>query len=138
MEMLAATKGLKLKADIGADMPALLIGDLARLQQILVNLVSNAIKFTESGKVQVNLCRPDAARWIMQVSDTGIGIPLEAQARIFEPFVQVDGSITREQAGSGLGLSIVKQLTHLMGGEITVKSEVGQGTIFTVILPLSR
>jgi two-component system cell cycle sensor histidine kinase PleC len=137
-EILANIKGLSLTANIAADMPALLTADLARLQQILVNLVSNAIKFTESGKVQVHLCRSDAAHWIMQVSDTGIGIPLEAQARIFEPFVQVDGSITREQAGSGLGLSIVKQLTHLMGGEITLESEVGQGTIFTVVLPLSR
>jgi signal transduction histidine kinase len=73
----------------------------------------------------------------MQVSDTGPGIPVEAQSYIFEPFRQVDGSITRVHAGAGLGLSIVKQLTILMGGQITLESEVGRGSTFTVQLPLT-
>jgi PAS domain S-box-containing protein len=136
MQVLANSKGLSLTTDIAADMPTVLTGDLVRLEQILVNLVSNAIKFTQTGKVQVRLCRPDVAHWALQVTDTGIGIPLEAQAYIFEPFAQVDGSMTREQEGFGLGLSIVKQLTHLMGGEVTLESEVGRGSKFTVSLPL--
>jgi signal transduction histidine kinase len=102
----------------------------------LVNLTSNAIKFTRTGSIQVRLCRPDSAHWAIQVTDTGIGIPAEAQAHLFEPFMQVDGSITREQGGTGLGLSIVKQLAHLMAGEITLESEVGRGSTFTVLLPL--
>lgn len=136
MEVLANNKGLSLTTHITADLPAVLTGDLNRLQQILVNLISNAIKFTQSGTIQVCLHRPDAAHWTVQVIDTGIGIPQEAQAHLFEPFMQVDGSITREQAGTGLGLSIVKQLTHLMEGEVSLKSEDGHGSTFTVLLPL--
>ncbi len=136
MNVLAKTKGLTLTTDIAAEVPGVLSGDPARLQQILVNLVSNAIKFTQTGGVQVRLYRPDPAHWAMQVSDTGPGIPVEAQSYIFEPFRQVDGSITRVHAGAGLGLSIVKQLTILMGGQITLESEVGQGSTFTVQLPL--
>jgi PAS domain S-box-containing protein len=137
MDVLAKTKGLTLTTDIAADVPGILSGDSARLQQILVNLVSNAIKFTQTGGVRVCLYRPDPAHWAMQVSDTGPGIPVEAQSYIFEPFRQVDGSITRVHAGAGLGLSIVKQLTILMGGQITLESEVGRGSTFTVQLPLT-
>ncbi|HXW01360.1 MAG TPA: ATP-binding protein, partial [Anaerolineae bacterium] len=136
MGVLARAKGLSLTSDIAADVPSALWGDTARLQQILVNLVSNAIKFTSVGGVRVRLYRPDTGYWALQVSDTGSGIPAEAQAYIFEPFRQVDGSITRAHAGTGLGLSIVKQLTTLMGGEITLKSEMGQGSTFTISLPL--
>ncbi len=117
-------------------MPSILSGDQQRLQQILVNLVSNAIKFTEEGAVQVCLYCPDPQHWAMEVSDTGSGIPPEAQAYIFEPFRQVDNSMTRENTGTGLGLSIVKQLATLMGGEITLESEIGRGSTFTVQLPL--
>jgi len=106
------------------------------LQQILVNLISNAIKFTPAGAVRLRLYCPDADHWALQVFDTGFGIPGEAQIYIFEPFRQVDGSVTRAHAGTGLGLSIVKQLTTLMGGEITLESEVGRGSTFTVSLPL--
>lgn len=137
MNVLAQTKGLSLTADIAADVPATLWGDPARLQQILVNLVGNAIKFTQKGAVRVYVYRPDAAHWVLQVSDTGSGIPLEAQGYIFEPFRQVDGSMTRQHGGAGLGLSIVKQLTELMNGQITLESEEGQGSIFTIQLPLS-
>jgi PAS domain S-box-containing protein len=136
MGVLARAKGLSLTSDIAADVPPALWGDSARLQQILVNLVSNAIKFTPTGAVRMRLYCPDADHWAMQVSDTGSGIPVEAQTYIFEPFRQVDGSVTRAHAGTGLGLSIVKQLTTVMGGEITLKSEIGQGSTFTVSLPL--
>jgi signal transduction histidine kinase len=114
----------------------MVLGDQNRLQQILVNLASNAIKFTGSGRVQIRLYRPDLNHWAIAVSDTGPGIPTEAQAYIFEPFQQVDGSVTREHVGTGLGLSIVKQLVNLMEGQITLESEVGQGSAFTVLLPL--
>ncbi|MBI1881110.1 MAG: PAS domain S-box protein, partial [Chloroflexi bacterium] len=136
LSVLARAKGLSLTSDIASDVPAMLSGDGPRLQQILVNLVSNAIKFTSAGRVRVRLYCPDVDHWALQVSDTGSGIPAEAQTYIFEPFRQVDGSMTRTQAGSGLGLSIVKQLTALMGGEITLESEVGRGSTFTVSLPL--
>ncbi|MCK6624024.1 MAG: ATP-binding protein [Anaerolineae bacterium] len=136
MNVLAQAKGLSLATDIDPDMPAMLQGDAARLQQILVNLISNAIKFTPAGGVRVRLYCPNADHWALQVSDTGSGIPKEAQGYIFEPFRQVDGSMTRVQAGTGLGLSIVKQLTILMRGEITLESEIGQGSTFTISFPL--
>ena len=136
MSVLAQAKGLALTTDIAPDVPTTLCGDPTRLQQILVNLVSNAVKFTQTGSVQIRVYRPTAEHWALQVTDTGPGIPAEAQAYIFEPFGQVDGSATRLHTGTGLGLSIVKQLTTLMSGKITVSSEVGEGSTFTVILPL--
>jgi signal transduction histidine kinase len=83
------------------------------------------------------LYKPDANNWAIQVADTGIGIPQESQQIIFEPFRQVDSSPTRHQGGSGLGLSIVQQLTALIGGKIELHSEVGRGSTFTVVLPLT-
>lgn len=136
MQPLAKAKELNLLVHIADNMPANLRGDLTRLQQILLNLVGNAIKFTESGRVQVNLSRCSPTHWSMQVSDTGPGISAEAQVRIFEPFGQVDGSATRQHRGTGLGLSIVKQLVTLMGGQIKLESEFGQGSTFTVMLPI--
>jgi signal transduction histidine kinase len=136
MGVLAQTKGLELTSHIAGEVPATLSGDRQRLHQILVNLVGNAIKFTEEGTVQVCVYRPDAAHWALEVSDTGYGIPPEAQSYIFDPFRQADDSVTRGHTGSGLGLSIVKQLTTLMGGEITLASEVGRGSTFTIVLPL--
>jgi len=136
MSVLAQAKGLKLTGHIADDVPATLFGDRQRLHQILVNLVSNAIKFTDQGTVHVRAYRPDADHWALEVSDTGRGIPAEAQAYIFKPFWQVDDSPGREYTGAGLGLSIVKQLTALMGGEIKLMSEVGRGSTFTVVLPL--
>ncbi|MEM7347158.1 MAG: ATP-binding protein [Chloroflexota bacterium] len=136
LSVLAQVKNLTLIWNVSEDLPEIIVGDLNRLQQILVNLVSNAIKFTETGSISTSFYSPDPGFWAMSVSDTGIGIPPEAQTFIFEPFRQVDGSATRKQAGTGLGLSIVKQLTDLMQGEIILKSKVGQGSTFTVILPL--
>jgi PAS domain S-box-containing protein len=136
MKVLAQAKGLTLTTTIAPDMPASLHGDQARIQQILVNLVGNAIKFTPTGTVQVSLYQPDPAHWAIQVSDTGPGIPSEAQADIFEPFSQVDGSMTRSHSGTGLGLSIVKQLVILMDGQITLKSKVGEGSTLLILFPL--
>jgi PAS domain S-box-containing protein len=137
MSVPAHTKGLTLITDIAPEVPLTVSGDPDRVQQILVNLVNNAIKFTQQGTVHVRLFRPNVTHWALQVSDTGIGILEKDQSHIFEPFRQLENGITQNQPGSGLGLSIVKQLTHLMGGYITLKSEVGQGSAFTVFLPLS-
>lgn len=135
---LAQAKGLELIGQVAPDMPTTLSGDLYWLRQILVNLVSNAVKFTDQGTVKVQIYQSDENHWAIKVSDTGSGIPAEAQSYIFEPFRQVEEVATRKQhTGSGLGLSIVKQLTALMDGRITLTSEVGQGSTFTVLLPLS-
>lgn len=137
MNVLAQNKGLQLITDLALDMPSLICGDPDQVQQILANLVSNAIKFTQQGTVTISLYCPDPLHWALQVTDTGPGIPADAHAYIFEPFRQVDGSMTRQHGGTGLGLSIVKQLTELMDGQITLTSEIGQGSTFTVILPLN-
>ena len=135
MQVLAANKGLSLTLTIAPEMPAILSGDMKRLQQILVNLISNAIKFTDSGSVEAHIYCASSTYWAIKVSDTGPGIPDEAQTYIFEPFRQVDGSLTRKFGGTGLGLSIVNQLITQMGGQITLQSELEQGSIFTVLLP---
>jgi PAS domain S-box-containing protein len=137
MGVLAQTKGLELTCHIADDVPDELPSDQQRLHQILVNLVNNAIKFTEQGGVDVHIYRPDRDHWAIDVSDTGPGIPPEAQSYIFDAFRQVDGSVTRVHTGFGLGLSIVKQLTVLMGGDIRLASELGSGSTFTVVLPLT-
>jgi two-component system chemotaxis sensor kinase CheA len=129
---------LELITDCAADLPGELYNDEQRLQQVLINLVGNAIKYTNQGTVRVQLSRTDATHWSMQVSDTGAGIPEEAQALIFEPFRQVDNAATRENRGTGLGLSITKQLVDLMGGQIHLESRVGQGSTFTVVLPINH
>jgi signal transduction histidine kinase len=134
IEALARVKGLIFTCNIAPEVPATLTGDPYWLRQILANLVSNAIKFTEQGEVRVQLYCPDTSHWAIQVIDTGPGIPLEAQTHIFEPFEQIDGSMTRKYDGAGLGLSIVKHLTTLMDGQVNLVSEVGQGSTFTVIL----
>jgi signal transduction histidine kinase len=136
MKVLAQAKGLSLQVTVAADVPDTILGDSNRLQQILVNLISNAIKFSHMGSVAVTIYCLEPARWAMQVADTGIGIPDDARDYIFDPFRQVDGSLTRKYTGAGLGLSIVKQLTSLMGGQITFESQVGQGTTFNVQFPL--
>ncbi len=136
MDVLAQSKGLTLSSQIAADTPAKLPGDRQRLQQILINLTGNAVKFTDQGSVNIRIYKPNPTHWAIEVSDTGCGIPPEAREYIFDPFRQVDSSVTRKHSGSGLGLSIVKQLVNLMGGEITLESEVGKGSTFTVTLPL--
>ncbi|GAB4460750.1 MAG: hypothetical protein OHK0041_24890 [Anaerolineales bacterium] len=132
----AAKKGLAFRTELSPDLPERLVGDSRRLEQIIINLAGNAIKFTANGEVCVCLARPAPDRWAIVVSDTGAGIPKEAQGYIFEPFRQVDNRITRENRGSGLGLSITKQLVELMGGQIALESEVGKGSVFTVTLPI--
>jgi signal transduction histidine kinase len=134
MEVLAQTRGLALSGEVEEKVPDVLFGDWQRLNQILVNLLSNAIKFTEEGGVQMLIYQADAGHWAMAVSDTGCGISREDQACLFEPFRR-GGDPTR-YGGTGLGLSIVKRLVGMMEGEITVESELGRGSTFTVVLPI--
>ncbi|MBR9857218.1 MAG: response regulator [Gammaproteobacteria bacterium] len=121
-----------------ADVPDCLRGDPLRLGQVLVNLVNNAVKFTERGEVvlTVSVCAEPAPRLCFEISDTGIGIMPEQLNRLFGSFTQVDASTTRKYGGSGLGLSISRHLVQLMGGTIEVSSQPGRGSIFTVYLPL--
>jgi signal transduction histidine kinase len=135
---LAKAKKLELITQLAPDLPHSLTGDAQRLQQILINLVTNAIKFTDHGSITVKFDRVDGARWSLQVSDTGIGIPPDEQPYVFDMFRQVEGLTTRRQGGAGLGLSIVKQLVTLMGGTIQLASQVGAGTTFTIMLPLHQ
>jgi signal transduction histidine kinase len=136
MGPLARNRKLALKTHIALEVPEVLIGDFQRLQDILINLVSNAVKFTDQGSVSVEISLPDAEHWAIAVVDTGAGISAEAQTYIFEPFRQVDGSATRQKSGVGLGLSIVAQLVTVMEGEITLDSKENHGSTFTVALPL--
>jgi len=136
LKVLAEKKGLNMRVEICPSLPSELYGDVKRLQQILVNLVGNAIKFTSVGEIHVNVDRPAPAHWAIKIRDTGAGIPAIEQEIIFEPFRQVNNSISRENRGSGLGLAITKQLVELMGGRISLESEVGTGSLFTVTLPI--
>jgi two-component system, sensor histidine kinase and response regulator len=130
----ASQKGLELAYDIQQDSPHSLVGDPGRLRQILVNLVGNAIKFTDRGEVIVHVAVKEATERDVQlhftISDTGIGIPVEKQATIFEAFTQADGSMTRTYGGTGLGLTISTKLVELMHGRIWVESEPGKGSRF--------
>ena len=138
MEVLAAKKGLQFRTFLGDSVPSEIMGDERRLRQILINLMGNAIKFTREGSVNVRLLQPTSEHWAIQVQDTGVGIPKDAQGYIFEPFRQVNSAITRDNRGVGLGLSITKQLVELMGGRIMLESEPGQGSTFTIILPINK
>jgi len=128
-------KGLVLETEVDPSLPEQIIADPYWLKQILHNLVNNAAKFTDKGSIKVRFFLVDKNHWAMQVTDTGIGIPANAQDSIFEAFQQVEGK--KATGGSGLGLAIVSQLTTLMNGDIELKSEIGQGSIFTIILPLA-
>jgi len=136
----AHAKGLELVSDIEPSLPSVLLGDPLRLQQILVNLVSNAVKFTEQGFVCVRLrCRRLADAQVelhCTVQDTGIGISPEQQTLLFQSFSQADDSVTRKYGGTGLGLAITRQLCEMMGGEIRVESEPGKGAAFIFTLAL--
>lgn len=136
MDKTAADKGLRLTSEIEDTLPEMLNGDAARLQQILVNLVNNAVKFTDAGSIHVKLFHPYENRWGIEVADTGHGIPETEIPHIFETFRQVEGTTTRVHGGFGLGLSIVKQLVNLMSGDIHVRSKLDVGTIFIITLPL--
>jgi CheY-like chemotaxis protein/anti-sigma regulatory factor (Ser/Thr protein kinase) len=118
------------------DVPAELVTDEQRLRQVLRNLLSNAVKFTESGRVELRVRMVDD-RVAFTVTDTGKGIPKENLTTIFAAFQQVDGTTSRRYGGTGLGLSISKEVATRLGGEIRVKSEVGQGSTFTLYLPLT-
>ena len=139
----AQASGLELLCSFPSDLPSVYLGDPLRIRQILVNLVGNAIKFTSEGQVLISVASTlgDDSRHAelrIEVSDTGIGIPLEAQQKIFQSFAQADGSTTRTYGGTGLGLSISSQLVHLMGGEMGVNSTPGEGATFwfSLTLPL--
>ena len=139
LEPLAEAKGIKLKAEIDLALPGQVNGDPGRFKQILTNLVENAIKFTDEGSVTIKAIRTDSQHWVIQVVDTGRGIPSEMQNRIFEAYWQLNSTLKQDSnRGVGLGLSIVKQIVQLMNGSITVESKIGQGTTFTVTLPIIR
>ena len=130
----AQAKGIRLEFAVAYDIPIAICGDPNRLRQVIVNLLGNAIKFTESGKITVRVAvtaeDAQAVSLRFEVHDTGIGVSSEAQARIFESFSQADGSTTRKHGGTGLGLAISKQLVELMGGKIGVDNALTQGSIF--------
>lgn len=133
----AHSKGLELIGQIEVDVPPKILGDYERVHQIVLNLVDNAIRFTETGSVSVRFLRPDEAHYAIEVKDTGAGIALEEQAQVFEAFKQGSIQAKGRYKGIGLGLSIVKQLTALMGGQVELNSQLGQGTTFLITLPLS-
>ena len=135
----ACEKGLELIVDIHPSVPRWIFGDVMRLQQILVNLVGNAVKFTAAGEVVITVrpfsCGPENERIHLAVRDTGCGIPTDRLDRLFRPFSQADASTTRKYGGTGLGLAIGKRLTENMGGRIWVESEVGTGSVFQFTIP---
>ena len=133
----AQAKGLAVNLHIDPAVPPWVVGDAARLRQILNNLLGNAIKFTTAGSVSVKVAPGEGADGVsLVVTDTGIGIPEADQARLFQPFTQAETSTTRRYGGSGLGLSIVARLCTALGGAVTLQSEPGKGSCFTVSLPL--
>lgn len=131
----ATEKGIPLRFSPPGNIPKWVMGDAQRLRQILVNLLSNAIKFTESGTVTLSVTTSDEIT-SFAIADTGIGLSEDQCARLFRPFEQADGSTSRKFGGTGLGLAISRNLARLMGGDITVNSIFGQGSVFTLSLPL--
>ncbi|UVE19094.1 ATP-binding protein [Pseudomonas sp. LS44] len=136
----ALEKNLRLYLSIEGGVPRFVQGDPTRLKQVLMNLLGNALKFTEEGHVAINVCRRygsnEAERLVFAVSDSGIGISASVQTQLFKSFAQGDSSTTRRYGGSGLGLVISKELVEMMGGSIEVQSNTGQGTRFSFDLPL--
>ena len=137
---MAERERLYLVASISEDVPERLVGDAFRITQVVTNLLGNALKFTEEGQVALHVSvarsRGDAVDLRLVVEDTGIGIPTDQLAFLFESFTQVDTSTTRTYGGAGLGLAICQELVSLMGGTISAASTPGEGTAFTVVLPL--
>ncbi len=138
MRGLLAKKDIELTVTISENAPSLVIMDVVKFQQVLTNLVGNAIKFTDHGGVYVTLDSASADTWRVSVRDTGAGMPADAPNYIFEKFQQVDASPTREHAGTGLGLAIVKGLIDLFAGTLQVETHLGKGSTFTVELPRNR
>mgnify|MGYP001950355329 CR=1 FL=1 len=131
----AKQKGLLFYLDIDSDLTSARIGDALRLKQLMMNLLSNAFKFTQTGKVILSVSYASGGV-VVSVTDTGTGVSAEQQSALFEPFTQADSSITRTHGGTGLGLSIVKQLCELMGGHVAIESELGKGSCFSCHLAL--
>ena len=134
----ASQKNIELKADIDPDIPRLLLGDPTRLRQVLLNFLSNAIKFTEEGGVTILIKKTDNNRFYFAIQDTGIGISAEAQQRLFTPFTQADTSTSRKYGGTGLGLAISYRLVEAMGGTIGLNSEEGKGSTFFFEIDLQQ
>ncbi len=136
----AEQKGVLLRYNFAQDIPKILRGDPTRLRQILLNLVSNALKFTQQGQINIevsSLTRSETRIDLkIEVKDTGIGIPVDVQADLFKAFTQADGSTTRKYGGTGLGLAIVSQLVNMMNGELGLESTAGEGSNFWFIVPL--
>lgn len=141
-EFRASRKGLKLQCEVDGNVPDRLVGDSKRLQQVLVNLLSNALKFTDRGEISLEIrarkISDEAATLTFTVSDTGIGISPADQQRIFAPFTQADDTSTRRHGGTGLGLAIASDLIRAMGGNLEVQSELGKGSRFSFELSLAR
>ncbi|MBK9576481.1 MAG: response regulator [Fibrobacterota bacterium] len=141
LSLRASEKGVLFTCWIDSNLPPCLRGDAARLRQILSNLVGNAVKFTDRGLVKLEAkARRDGAQWLFEVivSDTGIGIPPEKLQRLFQPFTQVDSSLSRKYGGTGLGLVISRRLARMMGGDVDVESELGKGSKFRMVVRLSE
>jgi signal transduction histidine kinase len=134
VEPLAADKSLALRLDVPTE-PLKLVSDERKIRQILTNLLSNAVKFTEEGGIHVRAFS-DGTMLRVEVGDTGIGIPEEHLEHIFDPFWQVEHASTRRYGGTGLGLGVARKLANLLDGRLTVKSEVGAGSVFTLHLPV--
>ena len=135
----AEEKGLQFKIEYSFPLPGMIVTDPVRFKQILLNLCSNAIKFTQQGRVVIKVSYDETnTQFIVSVLDTGIGMTNEQLNKIFKPFVQADTTTTREYGGTGLGLSLSKRLSEILGGELTVKSEPGQGSQFSLKLPLGK
>jgi CheY-like chemotaxis protein len=137
-EGLAAAKDLALTAQIAPEARGAWTGDALRIRQVLSNLVSNAVKFTDAGEVTLSVAAQDGGGLVFSVRDTGIGLDPQTIPKLFDKFSQADASTTRRYGGTGLGLAIVQALVEMMGGAIEVTSEPGQGATFTVTLPLGR
>jgi len=136
----AEQKGIELNSEINEQLPDVIVGDPTRVRQILVNLITNALKFTSEGEVSitVNIKEETEDRVLLriEVSDTGVGIPLDKQQKLFSAFTQADGSTTRKYGGTGLGLAIVRQLVEMMNGELGVDSDAGKGARFWFEIPM--
>ena len=132
--VLAAAKNLALTVQIEPSLPAVVVGDMTCVTQVMVSLVQNGIRYTDEGGVTLSLAG-SGSQWTFQVTDTGPGIPQEAQAVIFDTFKQVENPYTRVHGGLGLGLSIARQLVTRMGGMLTLQSAPGAGSTFIATLP---
>lgn len=133
-QVLIGSKPVTLSVDVPNDLPAIRV-DVVKLQQVITNLLANAVKFTESGAVRVRARDGNGGTVVIEVEDTGIGIRAEALDRVWKPFEQDDSGTTRRYAGTGLGLAIVRSIVGLLGGEVRIRSKLGKGTCVTVVLP---